>query len=57
MTTFVDLGMSPPYESYILADQLNAMELFYALRALICHDCQLGQRVAQPTFSAKGLSL
>ena len=31
--TFVDLGMSPLCESYVPAEQLNAMEPFYPLHA------------------------
>ena len=29
--TFVDLGMSPPCESYLAADQIDAGEMFYPL--------------------------
>ena len=46
--TFVDLGMSPLCESYVAADQLNRMEPFYPLHALVCEKCflvQLGEFV------------
>jgi hypothetical protein len=33
---FVDLGMSPLCESFLLAEQLNTMEPFYPLRVLVC---------------------
>jgi hypothetical protein len=41
--TFVDLGMSPLCESYLRADQLNAMEPFYPLHAWVCEYCYLVQ--------------
>ncbi|MGH9160645.1 MAG: methyltransferase domain-containing protein, partial [Vicinamibacteraceae bacterium] len=47
--SFVDLGMSPLCESYITRDQLDHMEPFYPLHALVCHHCllvQLGEYVA-----------
>lgn len=40
---FVDLGMSPPCESYLTADQLNHMEPFYPLRVYVCERCLLVQ--------------
>lgn len=39
----VDLGMSPLCESYVRADQLNAMEPFYPLRVYVCEHCFLVQ--------------
>jgi SAM-dependent methyltransferase len=42
-TTFVDLGMSPPCQTHIEADQLNRMERFYPLHAWVCGDCFLVQ--------------
>lgn len=42
-TTFVDLGMSPLCESFLPADQLNRMEPFFPLHALVCDDCFLVQ--------------
>jgi SAM-dependent methyltransferase len=42
-TTFVDLGMSPPCNSVIKADQLHNMEAFYPLHAYVCEDCWLVQ--------------
>ena len=41
--TFVDLGMSPLCESYLRADQLNAMEPFYPLNVKVCEKCYLVQ--------------
>jgi C-methyltransferase C-terminal domain/Putative zinc binding domain/Methyltransferase domain len=41
--TFVDLGMSPPCESYLRADQLNQMEPFYPLHVRVCSACFLVQ--------------
>lgn len=39
----VDLGMSPLCESYLSADQLNAMEPFYPLTVHVCACCLLVQ--------------
>jgi SAM-dependent methyltransferase len=41
--TFVDLGMSPLCESYVGADQLDAMEPFYPLHVYVCSNCFLVQ--------------
>src|SRR5688500_8087089 len=41
--TFVDLGMSPLCESYVSAEQRNAMEPFYPLHVLVCEECHLVQ--------------
>ncbi len=41
--TFVDLGMSPLCESFLSADELDAMEPFYPLHVRICEDCLLVQ--------------
>ena len=41
--TFVDLGMSPPCESYISAEQLDRMEAFYPLHVRVCPSCLLVQ--------------
>lgn len=41
--TFVDLGMSPPCESYLRPDQLDEPESFYALHVRICERCLLVQ--------------
>jgi SAM-dependent methyltransferase len=40
---FVDLGMSPPCESFLSADKLDAVEAFYPLAAQVCGDCFLVQ--------------
>ncbi len=39
----VDLGMSPLCESFLRADELEAMEPFYPLRVLVCETCWLVQ--------------
>jgi SAM-dependent methyltransferase len=41
--TFVDLGMSPPCESYRSLKQLNEVESFYPLRVYVCEECFLVQ--------------
>ena len=41
--TFVDLGSSPPCESYLRADQLDQPEVFYPLHVRICDRCLLVQ--------------
>ncbi|MDF8266489.1 class I SAM-dependent methyltransferase [Luteipulveratus flavus] len=41
--TFVDLGMSPPCESFLTADELDQGETFYPLHVRICGDCLLVQ--------------
>lgn len=40
---FVDLGMSPPCESYLSVEQLNRMEPFYPLKVWVCDECFLVQ--------------
>jgi hypothetical protein len=39
----VDLGMSPPCESFLAKNQLNHMEPFYPLVVHVCRDCLLMQ--------------
>ncbi|WP_088289170.1 class I SAM-dependent methyltransferase [Kineosporia sp. A_224] len=41
--TFVDLGSSPPCESYLREDQLDRPETFYPLHVRICGECLLVQ--------------
>jgi C-methyltransferase C-terminal domain/Putative zinc binding domain/Methyltransferase domain len=41
--TFVDLGSSPPCESYLRADQLDQPEMFYPLNVRVCDRCLLVQ--------------
>ena len=41
--TFVDLGMSPPCESYLTADQVDQGETFYPLHVRVCAHCLLVQ--------------
>lgn len=41
--SFVDLGMSPLCQTHITDEQLNQMEPFYPLHALVCHECFLVQ--------------
>jgi SAM-dependent methyltransferase len=40
---FVDLGASPLANSYLTPEQVNKMEPFYPLRALVCANCLLVQ--------------
>ena len=40
---FVDLGMSPPCESFLSAAQLQEMEPFYPLLVFVCKECKLVQ--------------
>jgi 2-polyprenyl-3-methyl-5-hydroxy-6-metoxy-1,4-benzoquinol methylase len=42
-TSLVDLGMSPLCESFLTADQIDAMEPYYPLHALVCDGCFLVQ--------------
>ena len=42
-TTFVDLGVSPPCESYLERDQLDQAEVFYPLHVRVCDECLLVQ--------------
>jgi SAM-dependent methyltransferase len=42
-TSFADLGMSPIANDYLSSDQINGMEPFYPLRALVCDQCFLVQ--------------
>jgi hypothetical protein len=41
--TFVDLGMSPLCESFLLGEQLDAMEPYFPLHVLVCGQCFLVQ--------------
>jgi len=41
--TFVDLGMSPLCESFVAAENLDAMEPYYPLHVLVCDECFLVQ--------------
>jgi SAM-dependent methyltransferase len=41
--TFVDLGMSPPCETYLTAEQVDAGEMFYPLHVRVCPSCLLVQ--------------
>jgi hypothetical protein len=41
--TFVDLGMSPPCESYLAAEELDQGEVFYPLHVRVCRECLLVQ--------------
>ncbi len=40
---FVDLGASPPSNSFLFPDQINEPEVYYPLKAMICHSCLLVQ--------------
>ncbi len=41
--TFIDLGMSPPCESFVATDAANDVEPFYPLHAFVCDECFLVQ--------------
>jgi SAM-dependent methyltransferase len=41
--TFVDLGMSPPCESFVSADRIECMEAYYPLHVMVCEACFLVQ--------------
>lgn len=41
--TFIDLGMSPLCESFLPADQIDQMEPYFPLHALVCGGCFLVQ--------------
>jgi SAM-dependent methyltransferase len=41
--TMVDLGTSPPSNSYLSADDLDRPEKWYPLRVLVCTECWLAQ--------------
>jgi hypothetical protein len=41
--SFVDLGMSPLCESFLKASEIDAMEPFFPLHALVCGECFLVQ--------------
>jgi len=43
VTTFVDLGMSPPCEAFIPPSRVEAPETFYPLHVRICAECLLVQ--------------
>jgi SAM-dependent methyltransferase len=40
---FIDLGNSPPSNSFLTREQLNEPEIFYPLKVYICHQCFLVQ--------------
>ena len=40
---FVDLGSAPPSNAYLTADALNAPELWFPLKVLVCETCWLVQ--------------
>lgn len=43
VNTFLDLGFSPPSNSYLLADDLYSYEKYYPLRLKVCSECWLVQ--------------
>jgi hypothetical protein len=42
-TRFIDLGSSPPSNSFLTEEQLDLPEVFYPLKLLVCHKCFLVQ--------------
>lgn len=47
VTTFVDLGMSPPVQSFVPAERVDEPETFYPLHVRVCDRCLL---VQLPTY-------
>jgi 2-polyprenyl-3-methyl-5-hydroxy-6-metoxy-1,4-benzoquinol methylase len=47
--TFVNLGVSPLANSYVKPSELNQVERFYPLHAMVCAHCYLVQLEAQAT--------
>ena len=43
VSTFVDLGSSPPSNAYLTADRLAGPETWYPLRVMVCDNCRLVQ--------------
>ncbi len=43
LSEFVDLGMSPPCESFLPKEKINTVEPFYPLAAEVCRNCWLVQ--------------
>ncbi|HRN27604.1 MAG: methyltransferase domain-containing protein [Ignavibacteriaceae bacterium] len=43
LNLFIDLGMSPPSNSFLTVEQLNNPEVFLPLKLWICNDCFLVQ--------------
>ena len=43
LNLFIDLGMSPPSNSFLTVDQLNNPEVYLPLKLWICNDCFLVQ--------------
>jgi SAM-dependent methyltransferase len=43
LNLFIDLGMSPPSNSFLTVDQLNNPEIYLPLKLWICNDCFLVQ--------------
>lgn len=41
--SFVDLGMSPPCESFLRAEDVDQMEAYFPLKVLVCDSCYLVQ--------------
>jgi SAM-dependent methyltransferase len=41
--TFIDLGMSPPCESFVPREQIDSMEPYYPLHVFVCEECLLVQ--------------
>jgi hypothetical protein len=41
--TLVDLGMSPPCESFLPANRIDSMEAYFPLHVMVCEECFLVQ--------------
>jgi len=53
VSTFVDLGSSPPSNAYLTAGQLAGPETWYPLRVMVCDSCRLVQ--TEDFAAAEGL--
>jgi len=40
---FIDLGVAPPSNAYLTAEDLRAPERWYPLRVMVCSECRLVQ--------------
>ena len=55
MSTFIDLGATPPCERFLAADELDAPEPNYPLHVRICEECLLTQLPALITSNCQDL--
>ncbi len=41
--TFIDLGTSPPSNSFLKKEDMNSEEVYFPLKVMVCHNCLLVQ--------------